>query len=267
MRARPSRTSSTSTPVWGPALGDVRHSFIGSVIYETPGAEWSSPIARHLLGGWQIAGIFRARTGEPIIVTQASSKGRQPSGCHRRRERDQQGLLRHPQRQHAVPEHGGLPVGADQRGVAPDDQGRQRGRWPVSRSGIKNLDVSLSKSFNIGGPRRIEVRTDILNALNWINYVAVQTNITRLQLRQDHRHRRRSRGAGAGPVQLLTRAFRATRPVLGSRAGRFALCDMLRHLARWCRSYTPNLGGFVVARTQKPECDDNRSIEASTSRS
>jgi hypothetical protein len=44
------------------------------VIDESPGAKWSSPVARHLLGGWQVAGIFRARTGEPLIVTQASSK-------------------------------------------------------------------------------------------------------------------------------------------------------------------------------------------------
>ena len=44
--------------------------------------------------------------------------------------------------------------------------------------GFKNLDVSLSKSFNVGGPKRIELRADILNALNWVNYVAVQTNIS-----------------------------------------------------------------------------------------
>lgn len=59
---------------WGPVIGDVAHSFIGSVIYGTLGIDWSSPLARHLIGGWQISGIFRARTGEPLIVTQASSK-------------------------------------------------------------------------------------------------------------------------------------------------------------------------------------------------
>jgi hypothetical protein len=59
---------------WGPAIGDVRHSFIGSVVYETPGTDWSNAIAKHAIGGWQIAGIYRARSGEP-------------SGRHSRRSR------------------------------------------------------------------------------------------------------------------------------------------------------------------------------------
>ena len=98
---------------WGPVIGDVRHSFIGSVIYETPGAEWSSPIARHVIGDWQVAGIFRARTGEPLIITQTSSKAGSRPDVIDVGERDQQGLLRHQQQQHAVPEPGGLPAGAD----------------------------------------------------------------------------------------------------------------------------------------------------------
>ena len=59
---------------WGPAIGDVAHSFISSVIYETPGANWSSTWARTLFGQWQVSGIFRLRTGEPLIITQPSSK-------------------------------------------------------------------------------------------------------------------------------------------------------------------------------------------------
>jgi len=59
---------------WGPAIGDVTHSFIGSVIYETPGERWSSAVARGVFGNWQIAGIVRARSGEPLIVTQSSTR-------------------------------------------------------------------------------------------------------------------------------------------------------------------------------------------------
>jgi hypothetical protein len=41
---------------------------------------------------------------------------------------------------------------------------------------LKNVDVSVGKLFSVGGRKRIELRADILNALNWINYVATSTN-------------------------------------------------------------------------------------------
>ena len=44
--------------------------------------------------------------------------------------------------------------------------------------GLKNLDLSVSKWIYVGDGPRIELRADILNALNWINYVAVQRSIT-----------------------------------------------------------------------------------------
>jgi hypothetical protein len=163
---------------WGPAIGDVTHSFIGSVIYETPGARWSSPVARHVLGGWQIAGIFRGRTGEPLIVTQSSSRaGSRPDVI------DAGGAINtaccdinNNNMQYLNP--------AAFRAVALNSISRQTiragnvGVGQFRLPGLKNLDVSLSKAFNVGGQRRIELRTDILNALNWINYAAVQTNIT-----------------------------------------------------------------------------------------
>ena len=98
--------------------------------------------------------------------------------------------------------------------------------------GLKNLDVSLSKAFPIGGQRRIELRADMLNALNWINYAAVQTNITASDFGRITGTGRRPRGAAAGPFQLLIRAFRRIPwPARWSRAGRSTLCDMLRHRA------------------------------------
>src|SRR5207249_4703981 len=63
---------------WGPAVGDVRHNFVGDVIYTSPGADSSSPLRRHLLGGWQVGAIFRTRTGEPITVQQSGRAGAHP---------------------------------------------------------------------------------------------------------------------------------------------------------------------------------------------
>jgi outer membrane receptor protein involved in Fe transport len=163
---------------WGPAIGDVRHSFIGSVIYETPGTSWSSPVARHLLGGWQISSIFRARSGEPLIVTQSSSRaGSRPdvidaagainSQCCDINNNVMQYL--NPAAFRAVPLNS-----TSRQTIRAGNVGVGQFRLP----GLKNLDLSLGKSFSVGGGRRIEIRADMLNALNWINYAAVQTNIT-----------------------------------------------------------------------------------------
>jgi hypothetical protein len=163
---------------WGPAIGDVTHRFIGSVIYELPGANWSSRLVRNLIGGWQIAGILAMRTGEPLTITQTSSRaGSRPDvidvanvynkGCCDIRSNNMQYLN--------LAAFQAVPLGSVSRQtIRPGDVGNGQFRAP----GNKNLDVSLSKSFNVGGQRRIEARADILNALNWINYASVQTNIT-----------------------------------------------------------------------------------------
>jgi outer membrane receptor protein involved in Fe transport len=163
---------------WGPVIGDVAHSFIGSVIYETPAAAAAPALIRHLLGGWQVSGIFRIRTGEPLIVTQSSSKaGSRPDvvdlgnvyngTCCDIGSNTMQYL--NPAAFQAVPLN------------AVSRQPVRAGNVAVGQfraPGFKNLDVSVGKSFNVGGARRIELRADILNAPNWINYASVQTNVT-----------------------------------------------------------------------------------------
>ncbi len=84
---------------------------------------------------------------------------------------------------------------------------------------FKNLDISLSKAIPLGSSRRLELRADVLNALNWVNYASVQTNLTASDFGKNQRHRPGSRGPGAGPLCVL-RLFesdgwvaRLTRPV------------------------------------------------------
>ena len=52
------------------SAGDVAHDFSTDVLYEIPSPFRNSAIARQVLGGWQIAGIVKATTGEPLKVTQ-----------------------------------------------------------------------------------------------------------------------------------------------------------------------------------------------------
>ena len=70
----------TYEPEWnyGPAFFDARHNFVFSANYELPfgrGRTWGtdvSPVVDAFLGGWRLSGIFQARTGFPITVTDGS---------------------------------------------------------------------------------------------------------------------------------------------------------------------------------------------------
>ncbi|MGH9661717.1 MAG: TonB-dependent receptor, partial [Bryobacteraceae bacterium] len=54
----------------GPNTGDATHRFLADWVYNLPLLSNSHPIARTALGGWEIAGIFSSRSGEPITITQ-----------------------------------------------------------------------------------------------------------------------------------------------------------------------------------------------------
>lgn len=47
---------------------DVRHRFIGSVVWDVPIAKQAHGAARALLGGWQLTSIINARTGTPFTI-------------------------------------------------------------------------------------------------------------------------------------------------------------------------------------------------------
>ena len=67
----------TYEPEWnyGPAFFDARHNLVFSANYELPygrGRTYGSnvsPVVDAILGGWRVSGIFQARTGFPITVT------------------------------------------------------------------------------------------------------------------------------------------------------------------------------------------------------
>ena len=68
---------------WGPAFHDVRHNFIFSATYELPfgqgrtyGSDWSG-LMNAILGGWRVGGIFQARSGLPITVTDGRARSLQ----------------------------------------------------------------------------------------------------------------------------------------------------------------------------------------------
>ena len=149
---------------WGPMFYDLRHNFVLSGSYELPfgkGRKWGangSGAMNGLLGGWKVAGIYQARTGFPITVIDG-------------RARSQQG-----ERGSERPNCVGDPVPSDQSITKWLDIGAFSaaplgtfGNCPVGVArmpGYQNVDLTLSKRFQLGGRRALEVRVEAFNAFN-----------------------------------------------------------------------------------------------------
>jgi len=161
---------------WGPSSGDVTHLFVGSAIYQVPSDGWSSRLTRFLVGGWQFSGIFRASTGLPLLVTQSSARGGSRPDVVDAAGAVNRDCCGPSTLQYLNPSAFALvplnPV--SRQTVRPGNVGNGQFRSP----NFRNLDFSLAKSFPIAGRSKIEFRTDMLNALNWINHTSIQTNIT-----------------------------------------------------------------------------------------
>ena len=56
---------------YGPSGFDISHIFNGVSFYELP-SRFQKPILKQLFNGWQVSGIFTARSGDPVVVVQGS---------------------------------------------------------------------------------------------------------------------------------------------------------------------------------------------------
>lgn len=160
------------------SAGDVAHSVSVDWFYEAPTPFANSRVGRQVLGGWQISGIWRARTGQPLGVTQT---GGRPDVI------DIEGAVNknccsYGNLQYLNPAAFALvPV--------PTASGRtiRRGHQnstPLRGPGIWNLDLSMGKNFALTERTKLELKADMLNAFNHTQYSGMGTNMNGLAFGQ-----------------------------------------------------------------------------------
>ena len=129
------------------------------------GRRWASDasaITDAIIGGWRLSGIFQARTGFPITVTDG-------------RNRSLQG-----QRGNERPNCVGNPVPSDQNiahwldinafAVVPLGTWGNCGIGVARAPGYKNVDAVLAKQFSVGGTRYFEFRAEAFNLTNTASF-------------------------------------------------------------------------------------------------
>jgi carboxypeptidase family protein len=148
------------------ARTDRTHIFGGSYSYELPFLRNSqSQILKHVLGGWQIAGITSLASGPPVsrIVTN-SRAGR--VGIRANAVGDPF--------QNVPSVTSGAPYYINPAAFAPPPEGQygDSGRAPFRLPGRHQWDISLSKNW-LAGPRRVQFRADVVNLFNRTQFLTI----------------------------------------------------------------------------------------------
>jgi Carboxypeptidase regulatory-like domain len=149
---------------YGPAFFDARHNFVLSANYELPygrDRKWGNDaptLMNAILGGWRVSGIFQARSGFPITVTDGRNRSLQGT-----RGNERPNCIGDPKPSDQTLDHW-LDINAF--GIVPLGT---FGNCPIGVArapGYKNIDLTLAKRFSIGGERSFEVRAEAFNLTN-----------------------------------------------------------------------------------------------------
>lgn len=143
---------------------DVRHRIAASLIWDLPFYRNSTGGAANLLGGWQIASVFRAHTGQPFTLSLPVDANL--DGNLTDRPSTTQGLT-------FFDGHGSQKVSA---GSHPFTDFLNLGQDGfVARNSVRadtfvNLDMALNKHLRFTENQRLEIRTEFFNLFNRTNY-------------------------------------------------------------------------------------------------
>ena len=163
---------------YGYADYDVRHRFVGSVIWQIPYAKSMNGWAKALLDGWTVTGIYTARTGNPFTIFDSAnsnlnaprlvpngplSVNLQDAGANFFRYID---LTGQPVGAFGNP----LCGGCSDFGPYPDNMTK---RNQFRAPGIWNLDAGIYRTVKLSERYSLQFRGELFNALNHANLYLV----------------------------------------------------------------------------------------------
>ena len=155
---------------------DTSNRFIADFLYEPPVTRWThgtSRLQKVALDGWQVSGIFTAQQGLPMEVVQPSVFAQRPDyiGGQSAILDDYRNSLQYlnPAAFKTVPL-----IAASGAGARPGTLGRSAVRGP----GLWNIDAAVSKNLYVTEKTRLQLRLDMFNAFNHVNYNALILNPT-----------------------------------------------------------------------------------------
>jgi hypothetical protein len=175
---------------------DVRQNLVANFLYEIPTmASMKNGFARQVFGGWQVNGIYTARTGFPFTVAQSNTLNTANSPV--RPDRTASGVLSN-QTVDKWFDPAAFSVVSCQDTRYPDRcHYGNAGVGVLDGPGFNNLDLSLLKNFRVHEGMNVQFRTEFFNIANHPNF-----NIPNRNLRTGPSYLPATPG-GTDPIQNL----------------------------------------------------------------
>ena len=156
---------------WGPSGLDRRHQVSIDYVYQLPdaGTKWfNNGVGRVLLDGWQIAGISRFWSGQPLTIASNGNPGTTGGGVRA----DYIGGDLYPAEQTRRQWFNPLAFGRPADGtLGSTPKGFLRG------PGINQWDISLYKNTRIGERMMIQFRLETFNTFNHVQFNGISTGV------------------------------------------------------------------------------------------
>lgn len=161
---------------YGPMDFDRRHNFVANFVWEIPKTK-SGGVLGQILNHWQLSGVYRYQSGQPynISVNIPGLSGYGLTGTQQA-EGARVVVVGNPGSGNSSDPYKQLDASAF-RIPAVGSIGLESGRNFLNRAPTNNWDLSLSKSFTMGGVRRLELRLDAFNALNHTQFFDVNSTL------------------------------------------------------------------------------------------
>ncbi|MPY90911.1 MAG: hypothetical protein GEU99_23725 [Luteitalea sp.] len=147
---------------------DIRHNFVFNYSYDLPTADGLGGLAAALVNGWQVSGIFSARSGVPFTPELAFDRARarpRSGGAGQRPSwvpgSDQDSVIQGGTTQYFNPDAFILP----EAGFFGDVE-----RNVLEGAGFATWDVSMIKNLTLGAKYRAQLRVEVFNVLNRANF-------------------------------------------------------------------------------------------------
>jgi hypothetical protein len=155
----------------GPSDFDIRHRLVANFIVELPFGEGKpfaqDGMAKHVLGGWLVSGIYSARTGRPITISQGTNNvGAGAEGLPN--------LIGDPEGPQTVD----VWFNKDAFELVPSGTFGNAGRNILRGPGWVTFDMSVQRQIEITGRVNATLRWDVFNLFDRANLGIPERNIT-----------------------------------------------------------------------------------------
>jgi hypothetical protein len=155
---------------YGPANWDVPHRFVATYIYDVPFLKTSSnPVLKYVVAGWQVGGVSTIQSGTPVNVTISTDRANIGISGQQR-----------PNLVGAIPELNCQPntttlelincYDASAFALQPQFTFGNTPRNVLRGPKFAATDLSLMKNIPVGGTAQLQIRAEIFNAFNTVNY-------------------------------------------------------------------------------------------------